>query len=104
MARLGPLFGPSNCPEKVYVYVPLLRSFPGNEAHKLFLGVQNGVFWVGTKKFMLRRFMCCFRPLMAACAPSHVEVVPATAATSVVVAAIAEAYMSWGIPSLTSFV
>ena len=28
-----------------------------------FLGVQNGVFWVGAKKFMLKKFMCFFGPL-----------------------------------------
>ena len=60
MARLGPRFGPPKSPEKVYVYVPLLRSFPGNEAHKLFLGAQNRV---GAKTFMLKKFMCFFRPL-----------------------------------------
>ena len=29
-----------------------------------FLGTQNGVFWVGAKKFMLKKFMCFFRPLI----------------------------------------
>ena len=53
-----PLFDPQNLPEKVYVG-PFLRPFPGNEAHKLFfLGAQNGVFWVGAKKFRLKKFMC----------------------------------------------
>ena len=28
-----------------------------------FLGAQNGVFWVGAKKFMLKKFMCFFGPL-----------------------------------------
>ena len=45
------------------MWVPFLRPFPGNEAHKLFLGGQNGVFWVGAKKFMLKKFMCFFGPL-----------------------------------------
>ena len=27
------------------------------------LGAQNGVFWVGAKKFMLKKFMCFFGPL-----------------------------------------
>ena len=57
MAENGP-FGtpfltPQNPPKKVYVG-PFLRSFQGNEAHKLFLGAQNGGFWVGAKKFMLK--------------------------------------------------
>ena len=38
--------------------------FPRNEAHKLFLGCQNGAVWVGGKKFMLKMFMCFFCPLL----------------------------------------
>ena len=34
--------------------VPFVRSFPGNEAHKHFLGAQNGEFRVGAKKFTIR--------------------------------------------------
>ena len=53
MARLGPRFGPPKSPEKVYVYVPLLRSFPGNEAHKLFLGgPKSGVLGGGQKVYV----------------------------------------------------
>ena len=37
MARLGPIFDPQNPPKK-FMWVPLLRSFPGNEARKLFSG------------------------------------------------------------------
>ena len=52
--------------------VLFLHSFPGNEAQKLFLGTQNGAFWVGDKKlmlkkfkkFMLKKFMCFFCPLV----------------------------------------
>ena len=63
MARLGPLLDPKNPPEKVYVG-PFFASFPGNEAHKLFFwGAQNGGFWVGVKKFMLKKFMRFFGPL-----------------------------------------
>ena len=29
-----------------------------------FLGAQNGVFWVGAKKFMFKKFMCFFGPLI----------------------------------------
>ena len=63
MARLGPRFGPPKSPEKVYVYVPLLRSFPGNEAHKLLSGGPKSGVLGGGKKFMLKKFMCFFRPL-----------------------------------------
>ena len=35
----------------------------GNEAHKLFLGAPNRAFWVGAKKFMLKKFLCFFGPL-----------------------------------------
>ena len=53
LARLGPRFGPPESPEKVYVYVPLLRSFPGNEAHKLFSGGPNlGVLGGGQKVYV----------------------------------------------------
>ena len=53
MARLGPRFGPPKSPEKVYVYVPLLRSFPANEAHKLFSGgPKSGVLGGGQKVYV----------------------------------------------------
>ena len=53
MARLGACFAPPKSPEKVYVYVPLLRSFPGNEAHKLFSGVPKlGVLAGGQKVYV----------------------------------------------------
>ena len=40
-------------PAKVYVYVPLLRSFPGNEAHKLFSGgPKSGVLGGGQKAYV----------------------------------------------------
>ena len=41
MAQTGPFGTPfltPKSPEKVYVYVPLLRSFPENEAHNFFSG------------------------------------------------------------------
>ena len=59
----GAPFRTPKIPEKVYVYVPLLRSFPGNEAHKLFSGGPKQGFWVAAKKFMLKKFMCFFCPL-----------------------------------------
>ena len=53
MARLGPRFSRPRSPEKVYVYVPLLRSFPGNEAHKLFSGgPKSGVLGGGQKVYV----------------------------------------------------
>ena len=37
--------------------------FPGNEAHKRFLGAQHSAFWVGVKKFTLKVFICFFLSL-----------------------------------------
>ena len=62
MARWDPVFDTKDRPEKVYVG-PLSRSFPGNEAHRLFARGPNWGFWVGAKKFMLKESMCFFRPL-----------------------------------------
>ena len=62
MARLGPPGRPPKSPRKSLCGSPFLRSFPGNEAHKLFfLGAHYQVFWVA-KKFMLKKFMCFFGP------------------------------------------
>ena len=44
-------------PLQKFRWVPFLRSFPGNEAHRLSLGAQNGAVWVGAKNFMLKKFM-----------------------------------------------
>ena len=66
MARLGPLFDPQNPREEVYMG-PFFASLPGNEAHKhinFFLGAQNGVFWVGAKKSMLKKFVRFCGPLL----------------------------------------
>ena len=56
-----PLFDPKIPPRKVYV-----AFFPKkNEANKFFSwGSEIGAFWVGGQKFMLKMFMCFFRPLM----------------------------------------
>ena len=40
---------------KKFMWVPFLRPFPGNETHKLFSGGPNRVFWVGGKKFTLKK-------------------------------------------------
>ena len=42
------------------MWVPCWRSFPGNEAHKLFS--QDWGFRVGAKKFMLKKFLVLFSP------------------------------------------
>ena len=59
-----PFLNPEDPPEKVYVGSPFLRSFPGNEAHKLFfVGGPNWGVLGGAKKFTLKKIMCFFRPL-----------------------------------------
>ena len=58
-----PFFTPK-IPPKMFMWVPFSRSFPGNEAHKLFLGAHNWGFGVGSKKFMLKKFLCFLRPLI----------------------------------------
>ena len=67
MARLGPRFGPKIPPEKVYVGPFFLRSFPGNEAHKLFLGAQNWVFWGEGQKVYVEKVYVLFGPLPRVC-------------------------------------
>ena len=63
----GTPFPTPKIPLKKFMWVPLLRSFPGIGAHKLFSGAQNGGFRVGGKKFMLKKFMCFFCPLPLFC-------------------------------------
>ena len=66
--RNGPFGTPFSTPKtspKKLMWVPFLRSSPGNEAHKLFLGGSEwGGIWVGAKKLMLEKFMCFFVPLL----------------------------------------
>ena len=64
MARLGPPFWPQKIrPEKVYVG-PFLASFPRKWGTSTIFGGQNGMPWVGAKKFVLKKFMCvCFSPI-----------------------------------------
>ena len=74
MAENGPFGTPfltPKIPRKCLCGSLFLRSFPGNEAHKLFLGAQNGGFRVGCKKFMLKKFMCFFGPLFLPESPSR---------------------------------
>ena len=62
MARLGTPFWPPKSPEKVYVYVPVLRSFPGNEAHKLFSGDPKwGVLGGGQKVYVEKVYVLIFQ-------------------------------------------
>ena len=58
-----PLFDPEIPPEKVYVG-PFFASFQETRHINFFLTGQDGVFWVGVKKFMLKKFMCFFGPLL----------------------------------------
>ena len=64
MARLGPLLTPklprkSLCGSLFCVFSQEMRHI------NFFLGAQYGAFWVGAKKFMLKKFMCFVRPLVA---------------------------------------
>ena len=68
MARLGPLFDPKNPHQKVYVG-PFLASFSREWGTYIFLWAQNEVFWVGAKKFMLKKFMCFLGPLQCTIKP-----------------------------------
>ena len=48
------------------MWVPFLRSFPGNEAHELFFSgcsIKNGAFWVGGQKVYVEKVDVLFRPL-----------------------------------------
>ena len=73
MAHIGPFGTPFLTPKlplKKFLWVLFLRSFPGNEAHKLFsffLGVQNGVFWVGGQRVYVEKVyvlvLCLKTPL-----------------------------------------
>ena len=57
MARLGPLFGSQNPPEKVYVG-PFFRPFPGNEARNFFSGGRKWGVLGGSQKVYLEKFVC----------------------------------------------
>ena len=48
-------------------FLLFLRPFPGNEAHKHLWRVPTVGFWVGVKKFMLRKFMCFSVPHLGFC-------------------------------------
>ena len=58
-----PDFEPKNPPEKVYVGPFFLRSFPGNEAHKLFSGGPKWRVLGGGQKVYVENIYVLFRPL-----------------------------------------
>ena len=75
MARLGPRFGPPKSPRKS-LCGSLFCVLSQEMRHiNFFLGAQNGVFWAGAKKFMLKHFMRFFGPLelLAAICPKVPE-------------------------------
>ena len=65
MARLGPHFWPPQIPPKNFMWVPFLRSFPGNDSHKLFSGGPKGGVLDGGQKayvdkvYTLRPWLQC---------------------------------------------
>ena len=60
MARLRPHFGHQKSPRKS-LCGSLFAFFPRKwGTSTFFLGAQKGGFWVGAKKFMLKKFMCFF--------------------------------------------
>ena len=53
MGRFGAPFLTPKFPPKKFMWVPFLRSFPGNEAHKLFFwGSKRGVLGGGQKVYV----------------------------------------------------
>ena len=63
MARWDPVLDPQNPPKK-FMFICLFCVLSQEMRHiNFFLGVQNREFWVGDKKFMLKKFMCFSRPL-----------------------------------------
>ena len=61
VAETGPFgtppFDPPKSLPKKFMWFPFFASLT------FFLGAQHGMFWVGPKKFMLKKFMCFFGPL-----------------------------------------
>ena len=58
-------------PPKKFMWVPFLRSFPGNEAHKLFSGGPNwGVLGGGQKVYVEKVYMLFLSPNV--CLSAHV--------------------------------
>ena len=60
MARLGPFVDPQKSPRKS-LSGSLFASCSQEMRH---IKAQNGVCWVGAEKFMLKKFMCFFGPLV----------------------------------------
>ena len=55
------------------MWVPFLRAFPGNEAHKLFSGGPKWGVLGGGQKVYVEKIMCFFRPLFQTPPPIHVR-------------------------------
>ena len=64
MARLGPPFWHPKSPRKSLCGSLFCITSQEMRRMSFFLGAQNGVFWVGVKKFVLKIFMCFFGPLV----------------------------------------
>ena len=70
MALLGPRFWPQNSPQKVYVGPFFFAFFPRKWGTSTFFWggeSKNGGFGMEAKKFMLKKFMCFFRPILQRC-------------------------------------
>ena len=60
MATLAPCFWPQKSPRKKIMWVPFLRPFPGNEAHKLFSGGPNSAVLGGGPKSLFKKMYVLF--------------------------------------------
>ena len=66
MAQNGPFGAPFLTPKlapKKFMWVPFLRSFPGNEAHKLFSGGPKRGVLGGGQKVHVEKVYCSFLSL-----------------------------------------
>ena len=61
MARLGPPSLNPKIPLKKFMWVPFLRPFLGNEAHKLFSGGPKSGVLGGGQKVYVEKVYCFFR-------------------------------------------
>ena len=58
-----PVFLTPKIPQQKFMWVPYLRSFPGSEAHTLFLGAHNGGGLGSVQKVYVEKVYVIFRPL-----------------------------------------
>ena len=70
IARLGPCFDAKNPPGKDFGD-PLFRPFPGNDAHQLSLGAQNGGFGWGPRSLCWKSLCAFFHPLLQSSLARH---------------------------------